>query len=389
MSYEFLVKNGWLKRGQLTKRGQAKSALGRNNYKQRTFILLHDRLVYFQGAETVALKLKGQIPLKAIRAVERADGRPWGQSNMLQIVHDEAILYACADTQPDRQDWIDAIREACEQPEQSTSKHSTYHPGVMFKGKMSCCGEKRNTGGCKPAYEFYVARDEKPIISKQSSASSVRYVADEDFEEDSDFDPDEMSDAQMAELPVNPADKTATMQTIVDEPTNSFDPDFADLDTDMFRPQDAKQPSQHYGAGPLQQGLSQLSVGASSDAPDYSNGAYGEAMSASEFLSQTASHGPVEAVYSTADSAGGAVEATYSRPNSEAYDRLAPLPDNSPEGYESWVPQVKPAGAYTPASIASNFSQASIYSTLDESRRAQPGQRHKHHAEPTYDRLKR
>eukprot|EP00045_Choanoeca_perplexa_P005603 m.47234 g.47234 ORF g.47234 m.47234 type:complete len:146 (-) comp13210_c0_seq5:216-653(-) len=77
------------------------------------------------------------------------------------------------------------------------------------------------------------------------------------------------------------------------------------------------------------------------------------------------------------------------------YARLADVQaPTSPDGYESWSVRDKPAratGVYTPASIASNYSQASIYSSLDATQRVQPAGRRQAPPteEPTYDRLKR
>jgi hypothetical protein len=98
--------------------------------------------VTFAQAE---LKLKGEVPLRYIRAVENVDRKAFnrgsmfqvrlfslaetplgagmrqdaaahqvshlGSSRVFQLVHDEAILYLEAQTQVDRADWIDAIRK--------------------------------------------------------------------------------------------------------------------------------------------------------------------------------------------------------------------------------------------------------------------------------------
>ena len=50
--------------------------------------------------------LKGTVHIPSIRAVENMDAAVFERKFMLQIVHDDAILYLSADTRVARDEWF-------------------------------------------------------------------------------------------------------------------------------------------------------------------------------------------------------------------------------------------------------------------------------------------
>ncbi|EDQ89981.1 uncharacterized protein MONBRDRAFT_24955 [Monosiga brevicollis MX1] len=306
---------GWRKRGVLWKKAQGTSLLGRDNFKRRTFILTDTCLSYYSGVDISEMKQKGQIPLTKIRAVEVAHATPWGRSNMIQVVHDDAILYVDAESQAERQDWIDEIRSACQEGQNVSSKHYNYHPGVFHKGEWTCCATKEQGGGCKPAFK-YSHKSKAPInLSDAKDRTTVAYFYDRHYEDD-DLDPDEMSDAMLADMPTShsgaaPYGGTAVprAQSIAGQ-YEIMNQDFQDLDVAMFQPKAADGST----AKPL-----------------------------------------LESHYTSVPNAD----------DDPSYAALGARSIASSEEYEGWHVRAREASTYHPASIASNYSQASIYSTLD------------------------
>lgn len=155
----------------------------KKKFQKRLFVLTADALNYFEGTDLVRhhavlmlswtlivgqrkVKFKGQIFLTSVRAVEVIESKAFGRPAMFQIVHDGAILYLQADTQAERADWLDALRSgtsacalhatnvkprvACELPENVSSKHEQYHPGIYKSSEWTCCGlRNKPSGGCK------------------------------------------------------------------------------------------------------------------------------------------------------------------------------------------------------------------------------------------------
>ena len=63
------------------------------------------------NASQEEMKLRGSIPLKTVRSCERCDGSVWGRPSLIQVVHDEAILYIAASDSAQVADWY--VRLPC------------------------------------------------------------------------------------------------------------------------------------------------------------------------------------------------------------------------------------------------------------------------------------
>eukprot|EP00049_Salpingoeca_infusionum_P007315 m.118642 g.118642 ORF g.118642 m.118642 type:complete len:332 (+) comp13659_c1_seq2:140-1135(+) len=223
-----------LRKGLVNKRSQNLSALTVTNFKQRMLILTPTTLSYYSGKQMDELKLKGSIPLPSIRAVEKVDGTIWDRKFMFQVIHDEATLYMEANNTIDRVEWLEAIRDACLLEANTASKYSKYHSGVFHKGKWSCCGATSEAGGCKNSFKYYHDKSDEVVV-EHAPAPAVRMTTDEDF--DDELDPDELSDARLAQVSTKPGvrPRTPTMETIISTVSIDGD-DLDDIDLASFEP---------------------------------------------------------------------------------------------------------------------------------------------------------
>lgn len=150
-----------LKSDFMLKRSQMKGKFKSENYRSRWFQLTSTVLRYCDGSiETGPSKVKGQIELSQVTAVEETDAEALGnRPNAFQVVYktgdatleEMCTLYVIAVFEQQRTDWIDKIRKACQSCGSEFSHR--FHPGVwMVKGaKYSCCESiNKRTFGCQP-----------------------------------------------------------------------------------------------------------------------------------------------------------------------------------------------------------------------------------------------
>jgi len=145
-----------IKRDYMQKRSQMKSILKSENYRSRWFELTATTLRYSDGSlESGPGKMKGQVVLNFVTAVEMADPEPLGNRRYaFQVVYrieDTNTLYIMAQNDNQLTEWIDAIRKASVVCNARFSK--TYHPGVWLSrhSKFSCCDSiNKRSEGCQP-----------------------------------------------------------------------------------------------------------------------------------------------------------------------------------------------------------------------------------------------
>lgn len=191
-----LVASGWLKKGMLEKHG--KSAMGGIHFKRRNFILTSKELLYFDGPDLRNCSLKGKIALTIVRAVENLDGDAFGKKFMFQVVADEETLYLNADTRASRDEWVEALRGACKQPQNASAKHEHYHPAPLSKSTWLCCQQKgRSVPGCWLTHIFQKDEVREPVMLKPKEINDQTSLSYVDLDNGSSSDPDEESNARL------------------------------------------------------------------------------------------------------------------------------------------------------------------------------------------------
>jgi hypothetical protein len=99
-----------LKVGYMVKRSQGKSALGATNFKKRVFVLTPNKLTYFDGNIEKRGGIKGHIDLNKVKVVEKVSDAAFDKPSF-QIVHGDLTLYIITNSEHEREEWIELIRQ--------------------------------------------------------------------------------------------------------------------------------------------------------------------------------------------------------------------------------------------------------------------------------------
>uniref|UniRef100_A0A8C9GU85 RAS p21 protein activator 2 n=1 Tax=Piliocolobus tephrosceles TaxID=591936 RepID=A0A8C9GU85_9PRIM len=134
-----------LKEGEMYKRAQGRTRIGKKNFKKRWFCLTSRELTYHKQPGKDAIYT---IPVKNILAVEKLEESSFNRKNMFQVIHTEKPLYVQANNCVEANEWIDVL---CRVSRCNQNRLSFYHPSVYLNGNWLCCQETgENTLGCKP-----------------------------------------------------------------------------------------------------------------------------------------------------------------------------------------------------------------------------------------------
>ncbi|XP_053454666.1 ras GTPase-activating protein 2 isoform X3 [Nycticebus coucang] len=135
-----------LKEGEMYKRAQGRTRIGKKNFKKRWFCLTSRELTYHKqpGSKDAIYT----IPVKNILAVEKLEESSFNKKNMFQVIHTEKPLYVQANNCVEANQWIDML---CRVSRCNQNRLSFYHPSAYINGNWLCCQEtSENTLGCKP-----------------------------------------------------------------------------------------------------------------------------------------------------------------------------------------------------------------------------------------------
>ncbi|SPP79801.1 tyrosine-protein kinase Btk29A isoform X1 [Drosophila guanche] len=206
-----------VKSGSMVKRAQNKKRFTPVNYKHRWFELTKRTLCYFDVENVERRRERGRIQLKGVRLVEEAsvngeggdpfapDGYPFqvGYCEISSTQHQQQqqqqvelqdrsgveggqqqnggravpqyTLYVIANSEKERNEWIRAIRQVCE--DSNTPKSYRYHPGLWSGKKWSCCkGLSRTTFGCRAAAHWREANN-NPSNGSSPAQNSTRSIS--------------------------------------------------------------------------------------------------------------------------------------------------------------------------------------------------------------------
>uniref|UniRef100_A0A8I3XAI8 RAS p21 protein activator 2 n=1 Tax=Callithrix jacchus TaxID=9483 RepID=A0A8I3XAI8_CALJA len=134
-----------LKEGEMYKRAQGRTRIGKKNFKKRWFCLTSRELTYHKQPGKDAIYT---IPVKNILAVEKLEESSFNKKNMFQVIHTEKPLYVQANNCVEANEWIDVL---CRVSRCNQNRLSFYHPSAYINGNWLCCQEtSENTLGCKP-----------------------------------------------------------------------------------------------------------------------------------------------------------------------------------------------------------------------------------------------
>lgn len=94
--------------------------------------------------------------MENIKAVEKVDKNAFDKPHGFQVQFNTLVLYVLAESEVERDDWIEQIREACRN---NTCLVHKYHPGV-YRGRWSCCTRKeKDKGGCQNTFMGELAQN--------------------------------------------------------------------------------------------------------------------------------------------------------------------------------------------------------------------------------------
>lgn len=134
-----------LKEGEMHKRAQGRTRIGKKNFKKRWFCLTSRELTYHKQPGKDAIYT---IPVKNILAVEKLEESSFSKKNMFQVIHTEKPLYVQANNCVEANEWIDVL---CRVSRCNQNRLSSYHPSAYINGSWLCCQEtSENAVGCKP-----------------------------------------------------------------------------------------------------------------------------------------------------------------------------------------------------------------------------------------------
>uniref|UniRef100_H2ZIU5 Tyrosine-protein kinase n=1 Tax=Ciona savignyi TaxID=51511 RepID=H2ZIU5_CIOSA len=174
-----------IKVGAMTKRSQQKRSYGPVNFKERVFVLTQSKLSYYEGTIYKRGKVKGSFPVSTITFVGPINDRALNRKSSFQIIHNDCYLYCCTRSQDERNEWINAIKQALRECKIIILKcYSTnvivvsaginlmilwficdifckswccnnflkdhYHPDIYNNGMWQCCNHsEKNARGCQ------------------------------------------------------------------------------------------------------------------------------------------------------------------------------------------------------------------------------------------------
>ncbi|XP_062438370.1 ras GTPase-activating protein 2 isoform X2 [Rhea pennata] len=132
-----------LKEGEMYKRAQGRTRIGKKNFKKRWFCLTSREFTYHKQQDKEPIFT---IPIKNILAVEKLDESSFNKKNMFQVLHGEKPLYIQANNCVEASEWIEAL---CRVTRCNQKRLTFYHPSAFLNGNWLCCkATVENTVGC-------------------------------------------------------------------------------------------------------------------------------------------------------------------------------------------------------------------------------------------------
>uniref|UniRef100_A0A803TSN7 RAS p21 protein activator 2 n=1 Tax=Anolis carolinensis TaxID=28377 RepID=A0A803TSN7_ANOCA len=134
-----------LKEGEMYKRAQGRTRIGKKNFKKRWFCLTSRELTYHKQQDKEAIYA---IPVKNILAVEKLEESAFNKKNMFQVIHVEKPLYVQANNCVEASEWIEAL---CRVSRCNQKRLNVYHPSAFLNGNWLCCkATSEHSVGCTP-----------------------------------------------------------------------------------------------------------------------------------------------------------------------------------------------------------------------------------------------
>ncbi|MEE6500756.1 hypothetical protein FKM82_003918 [Ascaphus truei] len=134
-----------LKDGEMYKRAQGRTRIGKKNFKKRWFSLTSRELAYHKQRDKDPVF---SISIKNILAVEKLEESAFNKKNMFQVIHSEKHLYVHASNCVEASEWIEALSRVSRRNQR---RLVTYHPSAYLNGSWLCCKAAcENEAGCCP-----------------------------------------------------------------------------------------------------------------------------------------------------------------------------------------------------------------------------------------------
>ncbi|XP_035682316.1 tyrosine-protein kinase Tec-like [Branchiostoma floridae] len=135
----------------MTKRNLGKGKISIPDYKDRVFVLTKEKLSYYEGNLSKRGKLKGEIPLPAVKVIEKVDDGLLPKDNCFQVCYEDSLnLYIMASDTREQEEWVSLMQEACKN---NKGLLPMFHCGIWQSGQWSCCRQvDKMAPGCKQAF---------------------------------------------------------------------------------------------------------------------------------------------------------------------------------------------------------------------------------------------
>ncbi|XP_056420444.1 ras GTPase-activating protein 2 isoform X2 [Hyla sarda] len=134
-----------LKEGEMYKRAQGRTRIGKKNFNKRWFSLTSREFAYHRQKDKDPVF---RIPIKNILAVEKLDESAFNKNNMFQVIYGEKPLYIHASNCVEASEWIEVLSRVSRRNHRRLSK---YHPSAFINGIWLCCkASSESTEGCCP-----------------------------------------------------------------------------------------------------------------------------------------------------------------------------------------------------------------------------------------------
>ncbi|KAG8580438.1 hypothetical protein GDO81_007304 [Engystomops pustulosus] len=134
-----------LKEGEMYKRAQGRTRIGKKGFNKRWFSLSSREFAYHKQKDKEPVF---RIPIKNILAVEKLDESAFNKNNMFQVIYGEKPLYIHASNCVEASEWIEVLSRVSRRNPRRLGK---YHPSAFINGTWLCCkASSESTEGCSP-----------------------------------------------------------------------------------------------------------------------------------------------------------------------------------------------------------------------------------------------
>uniref|UniRef100_A0ACB8FB03 Ras GTPase-activating protein 2 n=1 Tax=Sphaerodactylus townsendi TaxID=933632 RepID=A0ACB8FB03_9SAUR len=151
-----------LKEGEMYKRAQGRTRIGKKNFKKRWFCLTSKELTYHKQQDKEPIY---SVPVRNILAVEKLDENSFNKKNMFQVIHVEKTLYVQANNCVEASEWIEAL---CRATSENTAGCTPCTAGVPADIQIEIDGDRET----ERIYSLFAVNMPK-LLKMQEACGSI------------------------------------------------------------------------------------------------------------------------------------------------------------------------------------------------------------------------